>query len=162
VATEAFAFHVAGSHTTYGSLVMLFKHMFDRLEARSHVCLELDENLPSTPVGVYPCPGLGSKLPYLSAIMKESFRPMPVFRLPLPRVIPAGGQPIAGQHVPGVTVVSSINYCIGHNQPIWSKDIEEFNSNRLVKGERTDQNMLMAFGAGHRACIARDMAMMSM
>ena len=162
VATEAFGLLIAGSHTTYSSLVMLFKHIFDRSDVRSHVYQELDKNLPFTPVGVYPYPGLESKLPYLSATMKESFRLTLVFRLPLPRVIPAGGQPMAGQHIPGGTVVSSINYCIGHNPHIWGRDVEEFKLDRWVKGERADQNMLMAFGAGHRACIGRNMAMMSM
>jgi cytochrome P450 len=94
--------------------------------------------------------------------MKEPFRLMPVFQLPLPRVIPVGDQPMAGQHVPGGTVLSSINYCIDHNPHIWGRDVEEFNPDRLVKGGRADQNMRMAFGAGHRACIARNMAMMSM
>ena len=162
VATEAFGFLIAGSHTTYSSLVMLFKHISDRSDVRSHVYQELDKNLPSTPVGVYPYPGLESKLPYLSATMKESFRLTPVFQLPLPRVIPAGGQPMAGQHIPGGTVVSSINYCIGHNPHIWGRDVEEFKPDRWVKGERADQSMLMAFGAGHRACIGRNVAMMSM
>jgi cytochrome P450 len=162
VATEAFAFLVAGSHTTYGSLVMLFKHVFDQPDVRSHVCQELDTNLPSTTVGVYPYPGLESKLPYLSAAMKESFRLTPVFQLPLPRVIPPGGQNMAGRHLPGGTVVSSINYCIGHNRDIWGSDVEEFDPDRWMKGERADPNMLMAFGSGHRACIGRNMAMMSM
>ena len=84
VATEVFAFLVVGS------LVMPFKHIFDRSDVRSHVCQELDENLPSTPVGLYPYSGLESKLPCLSATMEESFRLTPVFQLPLPRVILAG------------------------------------------------------------------------
>jgi cytochrome P450 len=162
VATEAFAFLVAGSHTTYGSPVMLFKHVFDRLDIRSTVCQELDENLPPTAAGVYPYPGLEAKLPHMSATMKESFRLTPIFQLPLPRVIPPGGHMMAGQHLPGGTIVSSINYCIGHNRDIWGSDVEEFDLNRWLKGECADPNMLMAFGAGHRACIGRNMAMMSM
>lgn len=39
--------------------------------------------------------------------------------------------------------------------------VEEFNPDRLVKGERADQNMLMVFGAGHRVSIARNTAMTS-
>ena len=69
---------------------------------------------------------------------------------------------MAGQHVPGGAIVSSINYCIGHNPDIWGSDVENFDPGRWIKGERADPNMLMAFGAGHRACIGRNMAMMSM
>jgi len=68
---------------------------------------------------------------------------------------------MTGQHAPGGTVVSSINYCTGHNPHIWGRGLEEFNPDRLVKGERADQNMVMAFAAGHRVCIARNTAMMS-
>ena len=169
VATEAFAFLVAGSHTTSGSLVMLFKHIFERPDdVGARVCRELADNLqPSTTTtdgggGVYPYPGLESKLPYLAATMKESFRLTPIFQLPLPRVIPPGGQVMAGRHLPGGTVVSSINYCIGHNAAIWGADVEAFDPDRwMIKGG-ADPNMLMAFGAGHRACIGRNMAMMSM
>jgi cytochrome P450 len=162
VATEAFAFLVAGSHTTYGSLVMLFKHIFNRSDVRSQVCHELDDNLASTAVGAYPYPRLEAKLPYMSATMKESFRLTPIFQLPLPRIIPPGGQTMAGQHVPEGAIVSSINYCIGRNPDIWGSGVENFDPGRWIKGERADPNMLMAFGAGHRACIGRNMAMMSM
>ena len=157
MATEAFAFLVAGSHTTYGPLVMLFKHSFERPDVRDHVCHELDENLPSTTAGVSPYMGLESKLPYLSAAMKESFRLTRVFQLPLPRVIPPGGQTMGGQQLPGSIVVSSINYCIGHNSDICGNDVGEFDPDRWIKGERADPNMLMACGAGHRACIGRNM-----
>lgn len=162
VATEAFAFLVAGSHTTYGSLTLLFKHIFDRRDIRDAVRKELDENAPSMKQGVLPYTGLEMKLPYLSATMKESFRMTPVFQLPLPRIIPATGQTLAGQEIPGGTIVSSVNYCVGHNEFIWGDDVEVFDPVRWIKGERADPNMILAFGAGHRACIGRNMAMMSM
>jgi hypothetical protein len=64
-------------------------------------------------------PGQESKLPYLSATMKESFRLMSLFQLPLPRVIPAGGQSMAGQHIPGGMVVSSMQYRLGQSRRIY-------------------------------------------
>lgn len=126
MATEAFAFLVAGPHTTYGSLVMLVKHILDRSDVRGPISGQLDETLPSVPAGVYPYRGLEAKLPYLSAAMKGSFCLTPIFQFPLPRVIPVGGPMVASHHLPGGMIASAVNSCIGHSIEIWGRDLEVF------------------------------------
>jgi cytochrome P450 len=69
---------------------------------------------------------------------------------------------MARQHPPRGTVVSSINYRIGHNPDIWGSSVEGFDLDCWMKGEEADANIIMAFGAEHRACIGMNMAMMSM
>lgn len=66
---------------------------------------------------------------------------------------------MACQHLPRGTVVSSVNYRIGHSPDIWGSSVEGFDPDRWMKA---DANIIMAFGAGHRACIGMNMTMMSM
>lgn len=110
ISSEAFGFLVAGSHTTSGTLTLLFYHLLHDSEIYSQVVEEMRRELPLLEQGAYPYTGLEAKLPYMTACMRENFRHTPVFTMPLTRqVMSQGGTVIAGTEVPaGVSIQMSL------------------------------------------------------
>jgi cytochrome P450 len=55
-----------------------------------------------------------------------------------------------------------INYVLHHNTSVWGPDHDIFRPERwLDPSKPVSANDLVSFGAGHRACIGRNIAMMS-
>lgn len=106
ISSEAFGFLVAGSHTTSGTLTLLFYHLLHDSGIYSQAVEEMRRELPFLEQGSYPFTGLEAKLPYTTACMRENFRHTPVFTMPLARtVMSQSGTVIAGAKVPeGVSI----------------------------------------------------------
>ena len=104
ISSEAFAFLVAGSHTTSGSLTLLFYHLLHNSSVAEKLTGELAEHMNpdnQTDGDIPAFSGLEQQLQYATACIRESFRVSPVFTMPLPRVVmEPDGMEIAGVHVP--------------------------------------------------------------
>lgn len=101
VGSEAFGFLVAGSHTTSGTLTLLFYHLLHNPDIYHKAMEEMDRELPRLDNGTYGFTGLESKLPYSMACIRENFRLNPVFTMPLARTIMADkGANIDGEIIP--------------------------------------------------------------
>lgn len=88
VASEAFGFLVAGSHTTSGTLTLLFYHLLHSPKVAAHLTKELDDQLELLDEGSsYIYQNLDSTLPYAHACIQENYRITPVFTMPLPRMV---------------------------------------------------------------------------
>jgi cytochrome P450 len=82
ISSEAFAFLVAGSHTTSGSLTLLFYHILHHAEAAKKLTEELANCLPPQQEAELPAfLGLEQQLPYMMACIREAFRVTPVFTM---------------------------------------------------------------------------------
>jgi benzoate 4-monooxygenase len=153
---------MADSHTTNGSLVLLFKHIFDRIDICSHMCHELNENLPSSTTRLCHYPGTRVKAT-VSFCNDEKVVPLEA-RLSTTAATrhstwrPNNGRPASSRRDCRILY----HYCIGHNPNVWGSDIEVFDPDRWMNGEKADASMIMTFGAGHRARIGRNMALISM
>ena len=115
ISSEAFAFLVAGSHTTSGSLTLLFYHLLHNPVAAKQLTEELARFMPlgdqENRCGSIPAfSGLEQQLPYMTSCVREAFRVSPVFTMPLPRkIVEYGGMEIDGYHVPqGVSYTSML------------------------------------------------------
>ncbi|RFU24981.1 hypothetical protein B7463_g11355, partial [Scytalidium lignicola] len=102
-----------------------------------------------------PCPGSLDQLPYLSAILKESFRMRPN-STPLPRITPRD-RPVSLAGVDGIppgTRVNAFQWFI-HRNPENYNDVNEWIPERWLEAKSKDsQNpMLWAFGGGSRICV---------
>ncbi|KAF2092698.1 cytochrome P450 [Rhizodiscina lignyota] len=165
ICSEAFAFLVAGSHTTSGTLTLLFYHLLHNPNIYKRLVAELDHELPVLEAGsVYPYTGLENRLPFTMACIRENFRRTPVFTMPLTRnVTKAEGLEIDGQIIPQGTTCAITNYALQHNPAIWGGDHDTFDPDRwLAEGYTKEKvNYLMPFGMGHRACIGRNVAMIN-
>lgn len=108
ISSEAFAFLVAGSHTTSGSLTLLFYHILHNSTAAQKLTEELGQHTglgTSVEDDIPAFSGLEQQLPYANACIRESFRVSPVFTMPLPRTVKEPeGMFIAGHHIPQMVI----------------------------------------------------------
>ncbi|ENH72102.1 Pisatin demethylase [Fusarium oxysporum f. sp. cubense race 1] len=153
--TEAFAMIVAGSHTTSGTLTLLFSHLFQKPEILDRVTQELDSNLSNYTGQVISYEALEKDIPYTMACIHENFRINPVFTMPLPRKIMApGGLVIQGCQIPEKTTVFALNHVVHHNPSVWGKDHGQFIPDRFLSPNSKElQGYLSPFSTGHRVCI---------
>ncbi|EXM20719.1 Cytochrome P450 [Fusarium oxysporum f. sp. vasinfectum] len=153
--TEAFAMIVAGSHTTSGTLTLLFSHLFQNPEILDRVTQELDSNLSNYTGQVISYEALEKDIPYTMACIHENFRINPVFTMPLPRKIMApGGLVIQGCQIPEKTTVFALNHVVHHNPSVWGKDHGQFIPDRFLGPNSKElQGYLSPFSTGHRVCI---------
>lgn len=102
-----------------------------------------------------------SSLPYLSACIKEIFRLHPATGFNLERVVPHGGRTIAGEFIPGGTIVSVSNWALHRDQSIFGENVDEFVPERWLGDEKKANEMarnMFHFGAGNSGCIGRNIA----
>lgn len=102
---------MAGSHSTAGTLTLVFWHLVHNPDVLDQVQQELSsilEPLQQDQIA-YPIRGLEASLPFTMACIRESFRINPVFTMPLWRQVHSpGGADIANIHVPhGVSAMYS-------------------------------------------------------
>lgn len=101
IASEAFGFLIAGSHTTAASITLLFYHLLHNPDVLRKLEEEMAQELPNLSEGAFAYTGLEKKLPYMTACIRESFRMSPVFTMPLTRMVaPDEGMEVDGQHLP--------------------------------------------------------------
>ncbi|OCT51550.1 putative benzoate 4-monooxygenase cytochrome P450 [Cladophialophora carrionii] len=166
IASEAFAFLVAGSHTTSGTMTLLFYHLLRNEKIGEKLTKELEACIPlpdASDVSLPAYTGLEAQLPYAMASIRENFRITPVFTMPLPRTVTSPtGAVINGFQVPTGTNVSMCNYVVHHDPAVWGDDHHVFRPERwLDPSKPLSPNDLAPFGVGHRACIGRNVATMS-
>lgn len=96
-------------------------------------------------------------LPYLNAIVKEALRVSMANPTRLPHVVPAGGWTLKDMHFPTGSIVGCSAYELHFNPTIFP-DPEKFIPERWLNATDDMSKYWFAFGAGSRACIARNLA----
>jgi cytochrome P450 len=94
-----------------------------------------------------------NKVPYLHAVINESFRMHPAVGLLLERVTPPGGAKICGEFVPGGTVVGRNAWVIHQSKEVFGLMCRP---GRLSKMRQS----MFQFGVGSRTCIGRNTSLM--
>ncbi|KAJ3497466.1 hypothetical protein NLG97_g1880 [Lecanicillium saksenae] len=107
-----------------------------------------------------------SKLPYLSAVLKEALRYYPPAALAAPRRVGHGGATIAGNPVPEGTVVGVWQWAM-YRDPCHFNDPNRFNpdrflnatgSEKLTTGRPDNMDAFNPFLVGPRNCIGQNLA----
>ncbi|RFU28153.1 hypothetical protein B7463_g8180, partial [Scytalidium lignicola] len=98
-------------------------------------------------------------LPYLSAVIKEGLRISMANPTRLPRAVPPEGWTFKGVHFPGGSIVGCGAYELHFNPKVFPNPLE-FCPERWLEPNATLEatKYWFAFGAGPRACIARNLA----
>jgi cytochrome P450 len=96
-------------------------------------------------------------LPYLNAVVKEALRISMANPTRLPHVVPAGGWTFKGTHFLAGSIVGCSAYELHFNATIFPEP-ERFVPERWLEAADEMQKFWFAFGAGSRACIARNLA----
>ncbi|KAI6092809.1 putative cytochrome P450 [Hypoxylon rubiginosum] len=160
LSSNAFILVLAGSETTAttlaGATYLLLTHpeILAKLnqEVRSAFDSVDDINISSV-----------NKLTYMLAILNEALRLYPPVTSGLVRVVPLGGEQVAGHFVPAGTYVEVQQWSMNHSKENW-KDPWAFNPQRflatpeeaLKAGNKLEA--LQAFNVGPRNCIGRNLA----
>jgi len=98
------------------------------------------------------------KLPYLTAVIKESLRMAHGIVTPLPRIVGPTDAEISGEVIPSGTVVS-MGATILHKNPNIFPDPLTFDPERWLKGDSADlDKYLVSFSKGPRSCLGINLA----
>ncbi|KAF5339288.1 hypothetical protein D9758_013338 [Tetrapyrgos nigripes] len=156
LADEGAIFRFAGSDTGSSTCVIGCRYVLADGEVLGKLVKELDEAWPdkSVPARFE----LLEKLPYLTAVIKESLRLSPGVTSPLARIVGAGGATIAGHFVPEGTSVAMANSFVHLNPDIFA-DPGRFKPERWLQPDSISlEKHLVAFGKGSRSCIGTNLA----
>ena len=175
VLTMAVSMAFAGSETTAISLASVFYYLAKNPASYKKLQHELDEAVQAGKIGGQEN-GLvtwteSQSLPYLDAIVKESFRLHPAAGLPLERITPSGGVEICGKHIPANTIVGCSAWVIHRHEPTFvptsnpsAYPIDSFVPERWLDAPSTQRKEMEAtmfqFGAGSRTCIGKNISLM--
>ncbi|XP_014559029.1 hypothetical protein COCVIDRAFT_13940 [Bipolaris victoriae FI3] len=100
-------------------------------------------------------------LPYLNAVVKEGLRLSMANPTRLPHVVPAGGWTFKGTYFPAGSLIGCSAYELHFNPEVFPQP-QEFIPERWLNTTEDMSKSWFAFGAGSRACIARNLATMEL
>ncbi|KAI5926270.1 cytochrome P450 [Camillea tinctor] len=107
------------------------------------------------------------KLPYLQAVIHEGLRMVPPVIMGFPKRVPAGGDTIGGQFVPGGTDMYMDAWGVVRNKEIFGEDADLFRPERFLEGDETKRSKLvksvdLIFGYGRWQCLGKNLAWMEL
>ncbi|KAH7254582.1 hypothetical protein MRS44_016745 [Fusarium solani] len=109
------------------------------------------------------------KLPYLSAVVRESTRLHPSIQYQLPRYSPAEGVQIGSHYLPSGTICSMSPRSMNRDRDIFGADADAFRPERWIPelpGDdekiKAQNSLLTTFGMGSRSCVGKNLATVEM
>lgn len=157
----------AGSDTTAISLRAVVYFLLKHPEALQNLMRELQDANLSSPVTWKE----SQALPYLGAVVQESFRLHPAVGYNLERVVPPKGFRMDdGTFISGGSQVA-MNAWVVHLDPVFGAEPKRFKPERWLKGEHEDEATYKAriagmkradltFGHGSRTCIGKNISLL--
>ncbi|KAM5345996.1 hypothetical protein ACJ41O_011857 [Fusarium nematophilum] len=105
-------------------------------------------------------------MPYLGAVINEALRCHPAVGLTLERIVPTDGATIAGQFLPGGTIVGCSAWVLHQDTETFGTDAEDFRPERWIEASPEQRqkmsNTLFSFGAGARTCIGKNISLLEL
>ena len=159
---EALTQLIAGSDTTSNTACAIVYHLATHPDKMRKLQAELDRELEHAEE--VPLASDVQELPYLQAVLSESLRYHSTSAIGLPRVIPAGGATVCGEHFPAGTILSVPAYTLHRTKSVFGDDAEEYNPDRWLapNAKRDFEKAFIPFSVGPRACVGRNVAMMEL
>lgn len=104
------------------------------------------------------------KLPYLDAVVQESFRLHPAPGLILERVVPPQGMQILSEFIPGGTIVGCNAWVVHRRPEVFGHDVDTFRPERWLNASpeklKEMKGTMLQFGAGARTCIGKNISLL--
>ncbi|KAL1297000.1 hypothetical protein AAFC00_004596 [Neodothiora populina] len=158
----------AGSETTAISLSSIFYHLLKHPKVHAKLMEELEEAAATGAIEERGNKKVSwaesQKLPYLDAVIQESFRVHPAAGLLLERVTPPQGITILGEFIPGGVIVGCNAWVLHRRQEIFGQDVEAFRPERWLEASPQQLKEMKAtmfqFGAGARTCIGKNISLL--
>ena len=167
VVTCALTNILAGGHTAASSLTSLFYFVLKNPRVLEKLQAELDSANLKVPVSYKDA----QNLPYLDAVIRETFRLQPAVGLILERVVPGVGLVLPdGRFLPAGTIVGMNPYVLHRNEDVFGSSPDEFIPERWLK--RSSENVEtyqarlsimngsdLTFGFGSRSCLGKNISL---
>ncbi|PNS18690.1 Isotrichodermin C-15 hydroxylase [Sphaceloma murrayae] len=158
----------AGSETTAISLSSVFYHLLKHPRVFAKLMQELDENAANGTIAERDYHQVSwaeaQKLPYLDAVIQESFRIHPAAGLTLERITPPQGITVCGQHIPGGVIVGCSPWVLHRRPEVFGEDVDTFRPERWLEAKPEQLKEMKAtmfqFGAGSRTCIGKNISLL--
>ncbi|EKM54139.1 uncharacterized protein PHACADRAFT_145790 [Phanerochaete carnosa HHB-10118-sp] len=147
---EAVLFVNAGTDTASNTIIAGVLNILANPEILARLQQELVEAWPN--LDNVPRFEQLEKLPYLTAVLKESLRTTHGVVQPMTRVVPKEGAQISGRFIPGGSVVGISNTFVHLNEDIF-RDACAFKPERWLDSEGDLDTWLVAFSKGPRSCL---------
>ncbi|CAK7217425.1 hypothetical protein SCUCBS95973_003147 [Sporothrix curviconia] len=171
---------LAGSDTTAASLAAVFYHLLKNPPCLRRLVAEIDAAELEADQRPDDHEGAGiftyvetQKLPFLHAVIQESFRMHPSIGMVLERLTPPEGLEIAGRFVPGDTIVGCNPWVLHERGEIFGDEVKQFRPERWLVDPSKDPaaerdrlrlmgQELFHFGGGNRTCLGKNIALLEM
>jgi len=158
----------AGSETTAISLSSIFYHLVKHPRVYTKLMEELDEAACNGTIAERDHGKVSwaesQKLPYLDAVIQESFRVHPAAGLILERVVTPQGMEILGEQIAGGTIVGCNAWVLHRRPEIFGADVDAFRPERWLEAKpdrlREMKATMFQFGAGARTCIGKNISLL--
>lgn len=167
---------IAGSDSTAISLSSAFYYLLKNPRVYQKLMQEIDTaDNSGTLASPQDTTGAGdvvpftaaNKLPYLDAVINESFRMHPAVGLLLERITPPSGATICGEFIPGGTIVGCNAWVLHQDKGVFGEDADVYRPERWLESEGADpaklsimRQSMFQFGAGSRTCIGKNISLM--
>ncbi|KAI0048042.1 putative P450 monooxygenase [Auriscalpium vulgare] len=153
---EAQVLFSAGSDTVGTALMVAAFHLLHQPEQQRRLEEELRAAWPV--LEEQPRFEALEKLPYLTAVVKETLRVSPGTPAGLPRVVPAAGAMLSGAFIPGGTIVSQSPLFVHNSEQIFP-NAHVFDPERWMQPNSSQlETHLVAFSKGPRSCLGINLA----
>lgn len=156
----------AGADTTAGTLTYTLYFLSKAPAAKNKLLQEIQESLRAGTLSDPPRWTEVNNMPYLDAVLKESMRLLPVASWGLDRVVPPAGVMIAGEFIPGGTVVGCQIDAVHLDKGVYGKDSTLYRPERWLEASddecRHMNRSFLTFSAGKRICTGIHIAWLEM
>ncbi|KAL1639278.1 hypothetical protein SLS58_008120 [Diplodia intermedia] len=158
----------AGSETTGISLSAAFYYLLRHPRVYAKLMQELDEAVRNGSIvdrenGAVTW-GEAQKLPYLDAVVQETFRMHPAAGLMLERVAPPQGITVCGRFIPGGTIVGCNAWVLHRRPEVFGEDAHEYRPERWLEASgdklREMKATMFQFGGGSRTCLGKNISLL--
>ncbi|KAI0265866.1 putative P450 monooxygenase [Gloeopeniophorella convolvens] len=153
---EAELLFTAGSHTVAATLTIGVHYLLRDPAAKQRLVDEVREAWPV--LAEPPSFEVLERLPFLTAVIKESLRIAPAVPSALPRIVPPSGATIAGVVVPGGVIVGQSALFVSFSEKIFPQPHDFLPERWLGPDAKSLENWLVAFSKGPRSCLGINLA----
>ncbi|KAF9263918.1 fatty acid hydroxylase [Marasmius fiardii PR-910] len=156
IVNNLLTFLIAGKITLSCMMSFITYYLLKNPSTMRKLQAEVDEVLSGEPAQYQHL----SKMPYLTAVMREALRLVPT--APMRPVTPLEDTTLLnGKYAVKAGTILVVNTWMGHRDPaVWGDDANEFRPERMLEGrfEALPPNSWQPFGFGMRGCIGRPFA----
>jgi len=160
----------AGSETTAISLSAVFYFLLKHPAVYAKLMAELDAAAANGAIAERPHNQVSwseaQKLPFLDAVIQESFRLHPAAGLMLERYTPPQGVEICGRFIPGNTIVGCNAWVLHRRAEVFGSDVNTFRPERWIEASPDKLKEMKAtmfqFGGGSRTCLGKNISLLEM